>query len=201
MAFGALRQPPATGPSPLIGGQVHSVALLTPDGSRASLTHDQCHNLPDPPIHVKREALAFSRMTRLDGVDDEARRERAESAREADRGGDAKRVSGSVLQRRHAVRLPRADPVDAAGGAGAAARIHDHHIVEAGPRGQERGGLAAALAHLEGATISGAQSSGDSPAGPVVAAVGVADADDEAGRQSSRRSSFRKCVAQEMQGS
>ena len=36
------------------------------------------------------EPRAVAGMTRLDRVDDEASRERAERAREADRGGDAK---------------------------------------------------------------------------------------------------------------
>jgi len=54
---------------------------------------------------------------------------------------------------------------------------------------------------IDPASITAAEWIRGTESGAVVPAPGVADADDQAARHSSWRSSVRKCVAQEMQGS
>jgi hypothetical protein len=66
------------------------VFLFMPDGLHVRGLHDQCHHLIDRAIDFWREPFPVGRMTRLDGVDDEASWERAKRPREADPGGDAK---------------------------------------------------------------------------------------------------------------
>ena len=93
--------------------------------------------------------------------------------------------------------------MDAARWAGSVAGVDEHHVIEARPGLHERDCFTGAFPHLEGATVSAAEPPRDDSASAVIAPFGVADADDEAApaRYSFRRSSFRKCVAHEMQGS
>jgi hypothetical protein len=95
--------------------------------------------------------------------------------------------------------------VNAARRACALARVDDHHVIEARPRLHERRCFTVALAYYEprilGASVSVPQPPCDESARRVIAPVGIPDTDHETSRHSLRRSSFRKCVAQEMQGS
>ena len=85
-------------------------------------------------VDLRREAVALRRVARLDGVDDELRRERAEGAGEADRGGDAQRVARGVPERRDPVDLVGREAVDAARRPRAPAGIDEDDVVEARPR-------------------------------------------------------------------
>ena len=85
-----------------------------------------------------------------------------------------------MLEPRDAFDVVRREAVNAARRPRPAAGIHEHHVIEASPLAHERGGFAAALAHLEGAMVSADQPPRDGPAGAVVARVRIADADQEA---------------------
>ncbi len=87
---------------------------------------------------------------------------------------------------------------------GAATGVHHDHVVEPGPGLHQPGGLPRLLPHVEGDWLVSEEPPGNLAPRAVVAAVRVADADEQARAgwtHSSRRSSFRKWVAQEMQGS
>jgi hypothetical protein len=76
--------------------------------------------------------------------------------------------------------------------------IDDDDVVGSRPGLHERGRVALQLAHLDARGLELAHPAGNGEAGAVVAAPGVAHADEDHPRSISRR---RKCVAQEMQGS
>ncbi len=99
---------------------------------------------------------------------------------------------------------------EAAVAAGFATRrsgIYDHDVLEALHRLHQCGGLAPVfdegrIACRRAIVETGPDQRHGCATGAVVAAIGIADADDqEALAQPRSMSSFRKCVAQEMQGS
>jgi hypothetical protein len=162
---------------------------------------EEGRDLVHRPLGLGRQPGALSEATAFDCVEDEPGRKTDESAGEADGGGHPEGVGGPVSQgpRAGASDLGDIELVDAARGARPAAGVDENHLLGALPRRHEPRGLAVAFAHLEPGRGQGAEAAREHAADPVVAAIGVSDADHD--RHSSTTSSFRKWAEQEMHGS
>ncbi len=169
------------------------------DGPRdGELLDDTPRELVQPLGHGRRQRLAETERGSLDPVHHGLAGCPAERPRERQRVDDGERVRRGKAETAHPlVALAKDHTVQGAGRCAGADGIDDDEQIETGEVVDQAAGV---LAAVEERDAGGGEPVGDEHAGGVVAAVAVAEAGDGG---SHRRSmvTFRKCVAQEMQGS
>ncbi len=134
----------------------------------------------------------------LDSVNDHPGRQAAERARELERLGEAETVRGDAEQLRRQPPVASFEPVQLARRGSRADGIHDPDLAGVLAELDQLERLTLVLDDLDAARPLFRDRGSDEKTGRVVPAPAVADADQPQARSIS---SFRKCVAQEMQGS
>ncbi len=136
---------------------------------------------------------------RLDPVEDDPAGQPSERPRQLDRLADAQRVRRRRGHRRRDRLGRRVDPMDGAGGRARADRVDEQRLVGAVERLDQRDRLPLQGPDLHAGRHALPQELRRRQPRRVVPLPGVPDPEDELQRRST--SSWRKCVAQEMQGS